>query len=506
MQTGSRSIVLRLSAPLFCLCASLIVAAQLSLFPLQMPSADVDPSVYLYIGRQMHDGAVPYADLFDHKGPLLYFIQYFGLLLSPNGYGGVWLLELANLLITAWALYLITALLTEDHTVRYLALFAALVLCSLRPLISEQGNIVEEYALPWIALSLFIFLKYFKTDRYRFCEIVLLGIGFAAVCLLRLNMVAVWAFFLPVVVIRLLIKKRFRDLWLCIGGFLLGMAIVCIPTLLYLIATNSLEAMIDCYLRFNLGYSDVLWLSRIETAFQFMDILWFAVVAAILSLIAEYKNPIFWLNAFCTGITLILCSLSGRGYHHYPLILLPLTAPYFVWAIRAIYALLEKLLRRVPHPAQEWSTSLLLLGCVVLAAVTVVRNTNPNDDRAWRATTVGTYLSEHTDADDDVLILGNSCRYYLESNRKTENRFFFQTPPIDTSDALYDAFVCELERVPSDIIVAPWEKGSWKEISSRIGDICALFDEKVQTGEYVYEDFGAFYVYRHSDGKDNNHG
>ena len=48
-----------------------------------------DPVVYLTIGNEVLHGAVPYRDLFDHKGPLTYWI-YAGLnLLLPSSYSAV---------------------------------------------------------------------------------------------------------------------------------------------------------------------------------------------------------------------------------------------------------------------------------------------------------------------------------------------------------------------------------------------------------------------------------
>ena len=38
----------------------------------------LDSSVFRYIGTIMHDGCVPYRDSFDHKGPLIFLINYLG--------------------------------------------------------------------------------------------------------------------------------------------------------------------------------------------------------------------------------------------------------------------------------------------------------------------------------------------------------------------------------------------------------------------------------------------
>ena len=60
----------------FCLCLAITVGTLLRQYPWTTLPTQTDSSVFLYIGKQMHAGKVPYVDLFDHKGPILYFIQW----------------------------------------------------------------------------------------------------------------------------------------------------------------------------------------------------------------------------------------------------------------------------------------------------------------------------------------------------------------------------------------------------------------------------------------------
>ena len=55
---------------------SIVILALLSpLRPGNTIISYTDSSVFQYIGSSMLDGAVPYRDVFDHKGPLIYFIN-----------------------------------------------------------------------------------------------------------------------------------------------------------------------------------------------------------------------------------------------------------------------------------------------------------------------------------------------------------------------------------------------------------------------------------------------
>ena len=77
-----------------CLSVAFTVGTLLHQYPGTKVPVSTDASVFLYIGKQMHAGKIPYVDLFDHKGPALYLIQYLGYLIWPSSVaGGVWILE-----------------------------------------------------------------------------------------------------------------------------------------------------------------------------------------------------------------------------------------------------------------------------------------------------------------------------------------------------------------------------------------------------------------------------
>ena len=58
----------------------------------------VDSSVFRTIALQMDEGIMPYRDTFDHKGPLLYLINYVGMKISFNN--GIWFIEFISFFVT----------------------------------------------------------------------------------------------------------------------------------------------------------------------------------------------------------------------------------------------------------------------------------------------------------------------------------------------------------------------------------------------------------------------
>ena len=198
----------------------------------------------------MHSGKVPYIDLFDHKGPALYFIQYLGYAIWPKSLaGGVWILELIELFLLSLLMIRISGLVSKDRRNGYLATLLILVVCAFK--FYQGGTYTEEHAMLWITLSAFIFFSFFQTGVYTALQIFLLGFSCMVVMLQQGNLITVWIAFVPLVVIRLIREKRCREIWLCIGLFLLGMAAAFLPVLLWGIRKNCLKEMWNYYIVFN---------------------------------------------------------------------------------------------------------------------------------------------------------------------------------------------------------------------------------------------------------------
>lgn len=62
---------------------------------LTLPSAD--GGSFLYIGSRMLAGDELYIDVWDHKGPGIFFVNWLGLALVNNSRWGVWVIEFVSL-------------------------------------------------------------------------------------------------------------------------------------------------------------------------------------------------------------------------------------------------------------------------------------------------------------------------------------------------------------------------------------------------------------------------
>ena len=58
----------------------------------QIPN--IDYSIFQYVGERIREGQLPYRDVFDHKPPLIFYLDALGLTLGGGSRWGIWALQL----------------------------------------------------------------------------------------------------------------------------------------------------------------------------------------------------------------------------------------------------------------------------------------------------------------------------------------------------------------------------------------------------------------------------
>lgn len=442
---------------------------------------DTDSAVYLYMGQALQNGKVMYQDVFDHKGLILYLINAFGIMLSDGSFTGVWILEIVNAFATALLSFKVIKLITSKKAAQYMAVFLMIAGLTMGQLLTD-GNLTEEYALPWITLGLYICLKYFIDETYRFYDIILLGISFTVILFVRANMVAVFAAFMPLVLIQLITKKQWKDIGICIVNFLLGSVGAALPILGYHITTGSVEDMIRYYFIFNLEYCSssampiwlVMWrLFRRLTLYSGM-----LLAAGILF----YKNNIFQRNLWFYIVSLALASMSGRAHAHYAIILLP-----------ALLVPMGMLFDTLADRERTGTVKVYIITGLALvliqAGISVVTYHQPEQSEAVQ------YLLEHTEETDNVLVMGNYCINYLESNRSYANKFFYQAPIINNSEKMYLEFSKELETDKPDVVLVPGDRETNQKKDNNLAKVYKKLEKWCEDDVYSLEIYDTFYVY-----------
>lgn len=407
---------------------SLIIVLQSPLRPFGSGISGVDSSVFRYIGREMARGQLPYRDIFDHKGPLLYLINYIGEN-TLKGYG-TWLIELLFMFVTIVSLYKVARLFTD----RFVALFPVIIALLPMSLYFEQGNLVEEYALPFISISLYIFLKsIINKESLSRRNIFILGAMFSCVALLRPNMVVVWVVFCGFLFIKAIIIKNWRMIKDYVIYFTLGSLSMALITLSPFIITRTMFNFYDTYLIFNLEYSKLMPGNKLASIMFFSSNTIFIFSIAILlggvliKLTKRNYNRIelYLLSLLFLITSLISVTLSGMNYGHYGIILIPCYLIPAALAISSIYGYFEYC---VSKRIAIFIATLLLIMSSYQIFETFHKNIKSAAIKDSSLDSVVEVLKEFSKEDGKILVDGNNVILYLLLDKVSASKYIYQYP------------------------------------------------------------------------------
>ena len=118
----------------------------------------VDVDCFFTVGRGIIHGLVPYRDLYEQKGPLLYLLFSLAALISESSFIGVFLLET---FLFSFFLYIsgtIVEKLADCENVYWPSVALLSIIIPITPSFSH-GSSAEEFILPILALTLWIVLR-----------------------------------------------------------------------------------------------------------------------------------------------------------------------------------------------------------------------------------------------------------------------------------------------------------------------------------------------------------
>lgn len=236
----------------FCMATAVIALLLCSmnspLYPLN-PWNDVN--CYVTVASEMLRGGLPYRDLIEHKGPLMYALHALALWMSPGDYHGIWLIEVALLTGVLICFYKIARLYAPRISVGWVAVAAA-VICMSRSF--RYGDSAEELCLLPMAWSLYMLLRSWRTGVPLTNRQYLFN-GVLAGCILwiKFNLLGFHLVWMGFQAIDALICDRSmrRPVRMCLW-FLGGMALTAVPWLIQYGAGGALDDLVRVYFRMNL--------------------------------------------------------------------------------------------------------------------------------------------------------------------------------------------------------------------------------------------------------------
>ena len=448
---------------------AVIVAAVLAFFflvnsPLHIwRRADTghDSSIFKTIAMMMDNGYMPYKDSFDHKGPLIFALNYWGLKISYNR--GVWLFEMIFMTINLFMLYKIARLRAKMFS----SVLVSLTAMSLLFDYFEEGNLTEEYAMPFIAFGIYIFLDYLLNDHISWYRIAISGISMGAVCLLRPNMIAVWIVFCAAIFFRKIFEKDWKQLGQFVLWFLIGFSVMVIPFIIWLAANGALKSCFEAYIIFNLRYSSeaggrATFCAKWNSFFTFASSTVYLI--AFISIAFHLKNKRFvnMTYAVYMVISLILLCMSGMTFGHYGMVLVPAV----VYPLSLIMEDVEKLTNQDSAKVIITLITVYTMTAVIIPVSIKTIKTIPayyasrNEDQFDETTAkVWQTVSNLTSEDDVISVYGNWDIIYVRTHRLHATRYSYQNPIGKVMPEIMDEYLEQLsDELPPVIVVQDYSK------------------------------------------------
>ena len=424
-----------------------------------------DYSIFAYIGQQILRGKMPYTELWDHKPPVIFYLNALGLKLAGGSLLGIWLLESAAFFLGNLIFFRVLKRRFSARISLSVLFFGMLHYVR----VFDFGNYTEEVSLFFALCSLGLVFGS-APDRRTILKGALCGIlcGLAFTC--KQNTIGCWCALFLTDLIRVLPPQEDRDLfrqrrnfWLTAGaGFLLVNA----AWVIYFACNHALEAYWDVAFWFNWIYSEKSGDSRLAcalTTLTFLPSLTPYLLLGFLSWIPAAircfaggirafvrEHPLTAWAAAALSIELVLAGLSGMNYQHYFILCIP---PVIV----LLCAALDRLSARFGRRKALFGTAVIVLLCA--GSLPLLRyyreNYTPRSPSAYTKTR--DHLLAETDPDQPILVWGSRSAIYVMSERYAPTAYFNERPlylfPGDVRASQWEELLRDLEAAPPQAVI-----------------------------------------------------
>jgi len=287
----------------------------------------VDANCYMTVGRAMTEGKLPYRDLFEHKGPLLYILHAAAALVSDSSFLGIFFFEV---LACIWFLYLSCRLFRRFTGSSSLWAIPFIAMTVYGSYTFCHGDSAEEFCLPLILCAFLLGLDsidHSKPPSGR--NSYFMGVIAGVIFWMKFNLLGFFiGGFIILAVISL--KNGFDSLVRMCSYIVLGVGTVSLPVIIYFAANDALYSLSEVYFYNNIfvygGEKTPLLRNLADGAVftvKFLPIGTLLIIAGIAAGVIRRKKR-YLLYGGASLITAFLGAFAGHlSYQYYPLVLAP---------------------------------------------------------------------------------------------------------------------------------------------------------------------------------------
>ena len=301
-----------------------------------------DSFVFQVIGKFWLQGAIPYRDLYDNKGPFLYAMNALGYWLTGNKTG---------VLLTQIPFFFATGLITFHFLQigfnKTQSFWLSIVLLLGLSYGFNGGNNACEHSLPLLMLSFYLFYRWLnqaieKQNSHPLRYSFIYGVSIGLCMMTRPSNAIVILLIIAYITLFLLVNKQFKNLLKNLLWIALGSLAICLPFILYFLVKDSLGDFYYALFLSNMHYlkntgilESPMYLKRaLALISSYINCLMFIPIGLLLICSKDHrKHGVIWL---LMGTICILFFLRTNCYPHYAHICLPF-AVIGLLELKAIY-------------------------------------------------------------------------------------------------------------------------------------------------------------------------
>lgn len=297
----------------------------------------MDSAVFKTMGLAILKGKIPYMDIFDHKGPILYFINAIGQWFI-HGRLGIFVLQVLGLSVALVYLNKMAKLFVNN----VLSFLSVLVVLIIYGCVIQEGNQCEEWMMYFFTIALYYVFYYcvkLKNKPHPLKYSILYGLCFGTTFFIRPNdAVAIMGGMMMGLVIWMIRKNELKNVVNNTLCFIAGFLFVALPVFAYFAYHHGTSDMLYGLIGFNKSYTGngiqllISVLTSKKTALALVFI-------CLVLLVFETKEYRIILVILIPVLLLEWILMGANFFPHYYIVLLPI---YLIYVVFIILQLLKK--------------------------------------------------------------------------------------------------------------------------------------------------------------------
>ncbi|MGN0213201.1 MAG: hypothetical protein ACI4AH_00130, partial [Muribaculaceae bacterium] len=289
-----------------------------------------DAAIFMTIGKAWANGNVPYVDLWDSKGPIIFLVNCLGYFVLGNKLG-VFVIQYLCLFVSAISMYKLFRIEYQQHYSLAMLFFVLISFSSL----GMGGNTVAEYVLPLLSIAYYGFYKWTISaekegvNEHNKIDALLLGIIISFSLFSRLTNCIGICIVVAFITIWLVKNRAWKNLLQNIVFFFIGIMAVALPIIVYFVGNDALEDMWYATFLYNIDYAksssgDLISIPGLLKSVIVFSETWILIIVSVLVIIFSRKRKVFGVLWLLISVFTIVYLIKSNGYAHYGIISLPL--------------------------------------------------------------------------------------------------------------------------------------------------------------------------------------